>query len=68
VVAILAASGDGAARVHLELQELWMLGLADVALTTPGSRMGIVGAARTHKQPLVVVSEVSRKAGGTLGF
>ena len=57
VVAILAAGGDGGGRVRLELQELWTLGHADVALTTPGSRMGIVGSARTHQRPVVVLSE-----------
>ena len=55
VVAILTAAGDGKSRVHLELQELWMLGHSDVVIATPGSQVGIVGSARTHKAPLVVL-------------
>ena len=55
VVAILTANGDGKSRVHLELQELWMLGHADFIISTPGSQVGIVGSARTHKSPLVVM-------------
>jgi len=57
VLAILAAAGDGVPRVHLELQELFALGFADAVLTTPASAMGIVGAARTHLAPHVVLSE-----------
>jgi hypothetical protein len=59
VVAILSANGDGKERVFLELQELWILGLADVVITTPGSQVGIIGSARTHKSPLVVLDENS---------
>ena len=59
VVAILSANGDGNERIYLQLQELWILGFSDVVITTPGSRLGIVGTARTHKSPLVVVGESS---------
>lgn len=37
-------------------QELWLLGLTDTAVTTPGSRLGVVGAARTRRAPVVVMS------------
>jgi len=57
VVAILAPTGHGVSRVMLEIQELWLLGYAEYIMTTPGSRIGILGAARTHKAPLVVIDE-----------
>lgn len=57
VVAILSPNGDGPPRIQLELQELWMLGIADLALVTPGSKTGIVGAARTRTTPHVIMSE-----------
>mmetsp|Transcript_14886 Transcript_14886/g.26437 ORF Transcript_14886/g.26437 Transcript_14886/m.26437 type:complete len:184 (-) Transcript_14886:97-648(-) len=59
VVAILAPSGHGVSRVQLEIQELWLLGYAEYIMTTPGSRIGILGAARTHKAPLVVIDETT---------
>jgi hypothetical protein len=58
VVAILSPNGDGPSRIQLEFQELWMLGITDIALVTPGSNTGIVGAARTHTAPRVIMSEV----------
>ena len=68
VVAILSPSGHGVSRVQLEIQELWLLGYAEYIMTTPGSRIGILGAARTHKAPLVVIDDstvhqVSSKGG-----
>ena len=46
---MLAPSSHGKTRVQLELQELWLLGYSEFILTTPGSRIGIIGAARTNK-------------------
>ena len=59
LVAILAPSGDGVSRALLEIQELWLLGYAEYIMTTPGSRIGILGAARTHKAPLVVIDDTT---------
>lgn len=57
IVAILSATGVGRTRAALEVQELWLLGYADIILTTPGSRLGITAAARAVLQPHVVVDE-----------
>lgn len=57
IVAILSAIGEGKDRLMMELQQLWLLGYADVVLTTPGSRTGIVATSRTHKFPRVVLDE-----------
>lgn len=59
LVAILGASGVGKLLVQGELQEMWLLGYCDVILTTPGSHMGILGAARTLHRPKVVIDEAT---------
>jgi hypothetical protein len=55
VVAITQARGDHLTKAMLELTELFLLGYAETVITTPGSPLGTMGAARMNKAPLVVI-------------
>jgi len=57
VVAITSAQGHGTLRLLNQLQNMWLLGYSNQVITTPGSKFGIFGHARTSLTPIIVLDE-----------
>ncbi|KAG5176242.1 hypothetical protein JKP88DRAFT_203159 [Tribonema minus] len=57
IIAITGPRGTGTRRILTELQEVWLLGYADVCIVSPASPTGVVGHARTGRAPIVVAAD-----------